>query len=33
MTVGIIGAAVTALALIAWLWPTVELRERVPTHG
>jgi heme/copper-type cytochrome/quinol oxidase subunit 1 len=31
--VGIIGAVIAALALIAWLWPTVELREREPTHG
>jgi membrane protein implicated in regulation of membrane protease activity len=33
MTVGIIGAVVASIALIAWLWPTVELREREPTHG
>jgi len=33
MTVGIIGIVVAALALIAWLWPTAELREREPTGG
>ena len=33
MTVGIIGTVIAALALIAWLWPTVQLREREPTHG
>jgi len=33
VTVGIIGAAVAALALIAWLWPDAALREREPTHG
>jgi heme/copper-type cytochrome/quinol oxidase subunit 1 len=33
MTVGIIGAAIAALALIAWLWPSVELRERELGHG
>ena len=33
MTVGIIGVAIAVLALIAWLWPSAELREREPTHG
>jgi cytochrome c oxidase subunit 1/cytochrome c oxidase subunit I+III len=33
LTVGIIGAVIAALALIAWLWPTFELREREPTRG
>ena len=33
MTVGIIGAVIAALALIAWLWPTLDLREREPTRG
>jgi cytochrome c oxidase subunit I len=27
------GAAVTAIALIVWLWPRRELRERKPAHG
>lgn len=33
MTIGIIGAVIAALALIAWLWPTAQLREREPTRG
>ena len=33
MTVGIIGVAVVVLALVAWLWPSADLREREPMHG
>jgi hypothetical protein len=28
-----IGAAIAALALLVWLWPRQELREREPAHG
>jgi cytochrome c oxidase subunit 1/cytochrome c oxidase subunit I+III len=28
-----IGAAVAGLALLIWLWPRQELREREPAHG
>jgi heme/copper-type cytochrome/quinol oxidase subunit 1 len=29
----IIGGVIAALALLAWLWPRRELREREPAHG
>jgi heme/copper-type cytochrome/quinol oxidase subunit 1 len=32
-TVVIVGAVICALALIAWFWPSRELREREPAHG
>ena len=32
-TVVIIGGVITALALLVWLWPRQELREREPAHG
>jgi cytochrome c oxidase subunit I+III len=28
-----LGAAIAALALLAWFWPRSELRERTPAHG
>jgi len=28
-----IGAAIAALAILAWVWPRRELREREPAHG
>jgi cytochrome c oxidase subunit I len=28
-----LGAAIVALAVIAWMWPRRELREREPAHG
>jgi heme/copper-type cytochrome/quinol oxidase subunit 1 len=32
-TVVVIGGVVAALALLVWLWPRQELREREPVHG
>jgi cytochrome c oxidase subunit I len=32
-TVAAIGGAITALAILAWIWPRRELREREPAHG
>jgi hypothetical protein len=32
LTVGV-GAAVAVMALLAWLWPRRDLREREPAHG
>jgi heme/copper-type cytochrome/quinol oxidase subunit 1 len=31
--VGAVGVVIAALALIAWMWPSFELREREPEHG
>ncbi len=31
--VAVIGATIAALALLVWLWPRQELREREPAHG
>jgi hypothetical protein len=28
-----IGGAIAALAILVWLWPSTELREREPAHG
>jgi membrane protein implicated in regulation of membrane protease activity len=28
-----IGAAIVALAVLVWLWPRTDLREREPAHG
>jgi hypothetical protein len=33
LPVGIVGAAIAALSLIAWLWPSAELGEREVGHG
>ncbi len=32
-SVAVIGAAITTLAILLWLWPRRELREREPAHG
>jgi cytochrome c oxidase subunit 1/cytochrome c oxidase subunit I+III len=28
-----VGAAIAAVAVVAWMWPRRELREREPAHG